>query len=250
MLDADIVEVSETEALAVKNKVSAESLQAVLIGGDLSRLTKEQELEYYSAVCKTVGLNPLTKPFDYIILQGQKKLYANKNCAEQLRKVYKISIDELVTQEVGGVFVVTAKVSDMFGRKDSATGAVNMSNLKGDNLANAIMKAETKAKRRATLSICGLGMLDETEIETINNAKTQKAEIGYATTPKKQVSSAKKTIDEFRTILIENGISNKDFFKFAKFANISTPDDTKKLLSDKEQLLNTIKDFKEKSKGE
>jgi len=29
------------------------------------------------------------------------------------------------------------------------------------------MKAETKAKRRGTLSICGLGMLDESELETI-----------------------------------------------------------------------------------
>ena len=29
------------------------------------------------------------------------------------------------------------------------------------------MKAETKAKRRVTLSICGLGMLDETEVETV-----------------------------------------------------------------------------------
>ena len=36
-------------------------------------------------------------------------------------------------------------------------------------LANAIMKAETKAKRRVTLSICGLGMLDETELETIKD---------------------------------------------------------------------------------
>ena len=29
------------------------------------------------------------------------------------------------------------------------------------------MKCETKAKRRVTLSICGLGMLNETEVETI-----------------------------------------------------------------------------------
>ena len=33
------------------------------------------------------------------------------------------------------------------------------------------MKAETKAKRRVTLSICGLGMLDETEVETIPGAR-------------------------------------------------------------------------------
>jgi hypothetical protein len=29
------------------------------------------------------------------------------------------------------------------------------------------MKAETKAKRRVTLSICGLGMLDESEVESL-----------------------------------------------------------------------------------
>jgi hypothetical protein len=33
--------------------------------------------------------------------------------------------------------------------------------------ANAAMKCITKAKRRATLSVCGLGLLDETGIETI-----------------------------------------------------------------------------------
>jgi len=32
------------------------------------------------------------------------------------------------------------------------------------------MKAETKAKRRVTLSICGLGLLDETEVETVSTA--------------------------------------------------------------------------------
>jgi hypothetical protein len=42
--------------------------------------------------------------------------------------------------------------------------------MRGDK-ANAIMKAVTKAKRRVTLSICGLGFLDETEVETIPEAK-------------------------------------------------------------------------------
>src|SRR5574343_296815 len=43
-----------------------------------------------------------------------------------------------------------------------------------------MMKAETKAKRRVTLSICGLGMLDETETATIQDAKpvTVDAETG------------------------------------------------------------------------
>ena len=33
------------------------------------------------------------------------------------------------------------------------------------------MKAETKSKRRVTLRLCGLGMLDESEVETIPNAQ-------------------------------------------------------------------------------
>jgi hypothetical protein len=53
------------------------------------------------------------------------------------------------------------------GRQDESIGAVNIAGLKGENRANAMMKAETKAKRRVTLSICGLGLLDETEVETV-----------------------------------------------------------------------------------
>ena len=49
----------------------------------------------------------------------------------------------------------------------SRLAQLSIGKLKGDVLCNAIMKAETKAKRRVTLSVCGLGFLDESEIETI-----------------------------------------------------------------------------------
>jgi hypothetical protein len=44
---------------------------------------------------------------------------------------------------------------------------VSVAGLRGEALANAQMKALTKAKRRATLSICGLGFLDETDSEAV-----------------------------------------------------------------------------------
>jgi hypothetical protein len=69
--------------------------------------------------------------------------------------------------------VVTAKAMDKNGKVDTSTGAVTISNLKGDALANALMKAETKAKRRVTLSICGLGILDESETDTMKEAITE-----------------------------------------------------------------------------
>jgi hypothetical protein len=43
--------------------------------------------------------------------------------------------------------------------------------LKGEDLVNARLKAVTKAKRRVTLSICGLGFLDETEVDSIRQAR-------------------------------------------------------------------------------
>jgi hypothetical protein len=66
-----------------------------------------------------------------------------------------------------GVARVKAEAVNSKGRRDSSIGAVVIANLKGENLANALMKCETKAKRRVTLSICGLSFLDEEELETV-----------------------------------------------------------------------------------
>jgi len=152
-------------------KQDAEIIESVLIGGDLSRLTPPQRVSYYKAVCDSVGLNPLTKPFEYITLNGKLVLYAKRDATDQLRKTNGVSIQKIERERVDGIWTVTAYATDKTGRQDSSIGAVNVEGLKGDAMANAIMKAETKAKRRVTLSICGLGMLDETEIETIPNVR-------------------------------------------------------------------------------
>lgn len=143
------------------------AIEAALVGGDLAKLSPEQRVSYYNAVCKSLGLNPLTKPFAYITLNGKLTLYALKDCTEQLRNLYSISIRITSCQVVEGVYIVNAQATRPDGRCDEATGAVAIDGAKGESRANAMMKAETKAKRRATLSICGLGMLDESEIETI-----------------------------------------------------------------------------------
>lgn len=143
-------------------------MESVLIGGDLSKLSPEQRTTYYLRVCESVNLNHLTKPFEYITLNGKLVLYAKRDATDQLRSIHNVSVEEITTTEREGVYIVTAKVRDKMGRADVSTGAVNIEGLKGNDLANALMKAETKAKRRATLSICGLGfVMDETEIETV-----------------------------------------------------------------------------------
>lgn len=141
--------------------------RSLILADDLAALTPDERVAYYKAVCESAGLNPVTKPFTYLTLDGKYVLYATRACTDQLRKLHVISVVEMTKEVTLGLVYVVIKISDKTGRTDVASGAVSIDGLKGDALANAFMKAETKAKRRATLSICGLGMLDESELETL-----------------------------------------------------------------------------------
>lgn len=158
-----------TSELATRGEDAA-IIEQVVIGGDLSKLTPPQRVNYYRQVCSSLGLNPLTKPFDYITLNGKLTLYARKDAADQLRQLHGISIDKPDIHFEDDWIIVTVVASDKDGRTDSDIGVVKKTDMQG-NMGNALMKAVTKAKRRVTLSICGLGMLDETEIESIPAAR-------------------------------------------------------------------------------
>lgn len=161
-------------ALDPRSVVSAELQEKVLLGGDLARLSVQERLSYYNNVCLSLELNPLTRPFEYLTLNGKTVLYARKDCTEQLRSNRHISVQIISREVVEGVYVVTARASMPHGeglRVDESIGAVPIDKVQGEARANAMMKGETKAKRRVTLSICGLGMLDETEIDSIPGAR-------------------------------------------------------------------------------
>ena len=119
-----------------------------------------------------MGLDPYTKPFDLLRLNGREVLYCTRSGTQQLNKLHKVShlITSRDTNVEAGVYIVTSKASLPDGRCTESLGAVNIAGLKGEAYANAIMKAETKAKRRATLDLLGLGVLDESEADSIPNA--------------------------------------------------------------------------------
>ena len=150
---------------------AAEIMERVIAAGDLARLSPGDRVAYYAATCRSLGLNPLTKPFDYITLSGRMVLYATKGAADQLRAQRGISVRVVGQATEDDVLVVTVEGSDEAGRIDSEIGAVSVAGLRGEALANARMKALTKAKRRLTLSMCGLGMSDESEIDTLPGAE-------------------------------------------------------------------------------
>jgi hypothetical protein len=191
-----------SQALAVR---VSEAIEKVLMEGDLSGLTSEQRVEYYNATCNSLGLNPLTRPFEYVVLNDKLTLYPRKDCTEQLRKINHISINIIERRVENGVYLVIAEATTPDGRRDEASGAVAIekeggdwkksssnknyfqgngqwSQIRGEALANLYMKAETKAKRRVTLSICGLGMTDESELESIPGVQVVEDGTHYAAT--------------------------------------------------------------------
>jgi hypothetical protein len=157
------VRMSEQQAI-VKAEQQSRMAAAVVVHGDLSAMNEGQLATYYVELCRTLDLNPLTRPFTLLKLNGKLIYYANKDCSDQLRKRDKVSVRIVGRETVGDLLIVTAEASMPDGRVDQAIGALSVGALKGENLANAMMKCETKAKRRVTLSICGLGMLDEEEV--------------------------------------------------------------------------------------
>ena len=85
---------------------------------------------------------------------------------------------------------------------------MSIAGLKGEAKANAIMKAETKAKRRVTLSIVGLGWTDESEVDSIPGAQrvavdTSTGEIIGATVTQQQQQKAPRVIERDPDPIVE-----------------------------------------------
>lgn len=153
--------------------LSDETLWQVVSSGDLKGLTPKQKSDYYLYRCRTEGLNPASQPFQYITFQGKEILYASRSAADQLRKLHGVSIVAVTCVEDGEYISYEVRVRDPQGREDFEIGSVFVGTAKGVDRSNARMKALTKAKRRATYSICGTGALDETEVSDILPAAEQ-----------------------------------------------------------------------------
>ena len=163
----------------------------LILQGDLSKLSANDKVRYYNGYCERMGLDPFTKPFDILRLNGKEVLYCTRSGTQQLNKLHKVShlITSRDTNAEAGVYIVTSKASLPDGRCTESIGAVNIAGLKGEAYANAIMKAETKAKRRATLDLLGLGVLDESEAESIPNATTVAIQTMVEAFPQMEVES-------------------------------------------------------------
>lgn len=168
-------------AITTTFQLDPATLEKLVTSGDLSGLTPEQRVMYYRARCDAAGLDYRTQPFRYMMTDGKLSLYAEKSATDQLAVRDRISLKIVSKGVENEMYLVEVEATNGDGRSTTDLGAVSIKGLGGTNLANAMMKAITKAKRRATLSLCGLGMTDESELvgdmRTVEVAPTGEIEI-------------------------------------------------------------------------
>ena len=146
------------------------AVRSIILDKNVRGLSEDQRAAYIVELCEHIGISWLSKPFDFIPAKkgGGLIVYANKDCAAQLRKVYGVTLKIGETWEAGGNIFVRIHARDKFGREDEDIGFAPIKSKVGEDYGDAYLKAVTKGKRRVTLSICGLGFLDETEVEAVD----------------------------------------------------------------------------------
>lgn len=159
-----VVHAQANSALNIETPDAA-TLQQILVDGDLEKLSPAQRLSYYSMRATAAGLDPRSQPFQFVRLQNKLVLYATRAATQQLAGKNKISVAITGFDESGGLIEYRVRGTRPDGQFADEAGIVSFPGAKGTpDHANARLKALTKAKRRVVLAICGLEVLDESEI--------------------------------------------------------------------------------------
>jgi hypothetical protein len=168
---------SQTALQPIEERDRAAIIRKVVMKGDLSDLTPEEQINYYMQRCERLGLDPSSRPFDFLETKDKETgkvkvtLYPNKECAAQLIRKESVSIYQLDETEENGVYRATAYARMPDGRTMINKSVAKVKGLEGKNYENAIKRCVTQAIRRTILMACGLGDTDESEIGDIPNAR-------------------------------------------------------------------------------
>jgi hypothetical protein len=151
--------------------MTSPDMLAILARGNISSLSEEDRTRYILALCDALGLDPRFKPIDLIPGQGGALVpYLNRGATDALArrdKVQRITVVQPKVVTIGSVECVlcVSRATMPDGRYEERVAT----SLLRDH-ANAYMKVETKAYRRATIAVLGIGMLDESELDGIRGA--------------------------------------------------------------------------------
>lgn len=177
----------ESPALSIDRK----ALASIVKQGDLSLLSEAERIELIARVCQQLGLDPLLSPFIISRIGNRTVLYARRSATDQLSARHGLTREitdgprmiELGAQHLSYA-VCRVSLADRF---ETGTGSVLVTRA---NVGDALMLAETKAKRRTTLAFLGLGMLDETEVPESSGQLPESVALLLARVPREVTDAA------------------------------------------------------------
>jgi hypothetical protein len=208
-----------------------EYITKLLLTGDVSKLSEKEKRLYIIKRCEIAGLDHRTCPFGFIKTKdGREVPYANKSATDQLTAKHKLKVHILSTNidRTDQTVTVHARVISPDGVEVDDYGSTTLlaykseqdertkkwtkkciGTLEGEDHCNAILKAVTKAKRRAILSACGLGMSDESEISkewaisTVNWENTNTEQLTIIPVSKGELQSSVAQLATHKTIEVK-----------------------------------------------
>ncbi len=165
-----------------KVEIKPDVMSKFLRTGDVIHFNDEEKLQIMHMICKRLGVDPISRPLELLKLPGTDKMpareiwYLSATGCELIAGIWKMSfrIKEKGIEKDEGVayYVIEGKIPDT-DRVDEATAYVEcgtrLTNGEvklwfGTQMANARMKAETKARRRLIRRLTGLDFIDEDDI--------------------------------------------------------------------------------------
>ena len=162
-------------------QVSGDAMKSIALHGDYSKVSEGDRVNIALNLCETFGLNPATVPFNWLKNEktGAISLYPNKSCAAGLASNRNLSVEVVKEGPVmDTAYSVTVRVKEgdrvtedvgvtsiTYFKKGDASTPGSWTRIEGSGLADAIMKAHTKATRRTVLKHCGLSLPEEKEGE-------------------------------------------------------------------------------------
>lgn len=153
------------------------AVETALMMNNFGALTKAQRALVILKKCEQIGVSIWLQPYAWGTMDGKLVPVPLKGLFQQLRAKNNLTItkiEEEIDKELGIFMVkVHGRVTGSSGvvREDMGLGVVGIKGLTGDPLANAMMKAHTKAKNRLTGSLCGGDSgIDDTEMSSVAGA--------------------------------------------------------------------------------
>jgi hypothetical protein len=151
---------------------ASKAMSAYLRTGDLTSLPEPEKDKVLVKMCAHYGLDPIMRPFVMITLNGKQIWYPTKAATDQVAVKFKLTRELLEIKEnvERGILECRVRIfQDANVRSETFVAAVSISEfvktnggqivtkiISGEAYANALMKVESKAKRRATLGWLGI----------------------------------------------------------------------------------------------